>query len=239
MSGWLDERGSPAIRDAVIRSAREMIGGVARVTVEVNPLEDIVFNPGAVAVFGGFGEHPTYLAIASAPQQLPLLEFFVGNPDVAAQFTSRVGQAVRVQFPVGRGYPLDDMGGKPVVLIGMGSGIAPLRSALLHMLDSPERFPRIALLHGATREVATPFAADWPAWEEAGVRVVRTVSQESPGRSAIRSGRVQSHFKDVVPADGDCWVILCGSLEMIVESRECLAGMGVAPERVVSNGDGD
>lgn len=235
MSAWLDDPGSPAIRDALIRSAREMAGGLALVAVEVNPLEDIAFNPGAVAVFGGFGGDPTYLAIASAPRQLPLIEFFVGNPEVAGQFTSRVGQAVRVQFPVGSGYPLEEMVGQPVVLIAMGSGLAPLRSALLHMLDSPETFPHIALLHGATTEAATPFTEDWAAWEKAGVRVVRTVTRESPGGSAIRSGRVQPHFKDVVPADGDCWVILCGSPEMIAESRECLVGMGVAPDRIVTN----
>ena len=80
-----------------------------------------------------------------------------------------------------------------------------------------------------------PFSSEVSAWESAGVRVIRTVTREAPSGAGVREGRVQSHFEEAVPADGDCWVILCGSQEMIAESRAALAEMGVAPERVVTN----
>ncbi len=235
MTGWLDHPGAPPVRDALIRRVVGGSAGAVRVDVEVNPLEDITFRPGAVAVFSGEDGRPVYLAIASSPGALPVLEFHVSNPKVAAEFMELEGRAVRVQFPVGDGYPLEQMIGVPVVLIGMGSGLAPLRSALQPMLESREQFPEIALLHGATSEAETPFASEVPGWEDAGVRVIRSVTRESPTRAGMRTGRVQAHFEEALPDERDCWVILCGSQEMIAESRTILEGMGVSAERVVTN----
>ena len=235
MSGWLDHPGAAPVRDALIRSTTRMGRGGVHVQVQVNPLEDMAFNPGAAAVFLGKEGNPVYLAIASAPHQLPVLDFYVGEGVHADEWLSRQGQAVRVQFPVGEGYPLDTMAGKPVVLVGMGSGIAPLRSAILHMLETPSRFPEIQLLQGLTTEDSLPFPEDLRSWMERGVRIMRTVTRVRPQDPAVQEGRVQEHFEAVLPEGRDCGVVLCGSGEMIAESRGRLEALGVDPSRIVTN----
>ncbi len=235
MSGWLEHPGAAPVRDALIRSTSRMGRGGVHVQVQVNPLEDMAFNPGAAAVFLGEEGRPVYLAIASAPSQLPVLDFHVGEGVHADAWLSREGEAVRVQFPVGEGYPLETMVGKPVVFVGMGSGIAPLRSAILHMLGTPSRYPDIHLLQGIATEDSLPFSEDLNSWMGRGVRIIRTVTRARPQDPEVKEGRVQDHFEAVLPEGRDCWVVLCGSGDMIAESRERLEALGVDPARIVTN----
>jgi len=59
------------------------------------------------------------------------------------------GNVVGIRGPYGKGYPLDKMYGKEVLILGGGVGMAPLRSFLLTVLETPDKFKRIVLCYGA------------------------------------------------------------------------------------------
>jgi len=59
------------------------------------------------------------------------------------------GDVVGVRGPYGRGYPVDKMYGKEILIVGGGVGMAPLRSFLLTVLHDIDKFKRVILCYGA------------------------------------------------------------------------------------------
>jgi sulfhydrogenase subunit gamma (sulfur reductase) len=64
----------------------------------------------------------------------------------------KVNSTVGVRGPFGKGYPLDKMNGKDVVLVAGGMGMASIKYLADCLLKSRDRYGRIVLLYGA----ATP-----------------------------------------------------------------------------------
>ena len=59
------------------------------------------------------------------------------------------GQLIGVRGPFGTPWPVEEAGGKDVVIAAGGIGLAPLRPAIYHLLAHRERYGRIAVLYGA------------------------------------------------------------------------------------------
>ncbi|HER42945.1 MAG TPA: oxidoreductase, partial [Candidatus Eisenbacteria bacterium] len=59
------------------------------------------------------------------------------------------GAKVGLRGPFGKGYPLDKMKGKEVLLVGGGVGLAPLRSLIYALLENPSEYKRISIRNGA------------------------------------------------------------------------------------------
>ncbi len=61
----------------------------------------------------------------------------------------KVGQAMGVRGPYGRGWPVDLAEGKDLVIITGGIGLAPLRPVIYHALANRDKYGKIVLLYGA------------------------------------------------------------------------------------------
>ncbi|MCM0083610.1 FAD/NAD(P)-binding protein [Geomonas sp. Red32] len=59
------------------------------------------------------------------------------------------GSPLGIRGPFGRGFPVDEMAGHPVLLLAGGLGIAPLRSLISHLMAYREKFGEITLMYGA------------------------------------------------------------------------------------------
>jgi len=105
----------------------------------------VEFRPGQVAVLrAGLGP-PAYFAIASAPED-DELEFLVRlseDPTARAVYSMRPGDRVGLVEIVGRGFDLAGLVGRDLVFVAMGTGVAPLRSALRSALARADRYGRI------------------------------------------------------------------------------------------------
>jgi NAD(P)H-flavin reductase len=58
------------------------------------------------------------------------------------------GATVGVRGPFGRGWPVEAIEGKDVVVVAGGIGLAPLRPALYQILARREKFGKVSLLYG-------------------------------------------------------------------------------------------
>jgi NAD(P)H-flavin reductase len=59
------------------------------------------------------------------------------------------GQAVGIRGPFGNGYPVDELVGKEVYIVGGGVGLAPIRSLFLTLIDRIKDFKKIVCRYGA------------------------------------------------------------------------------------------
>ena len=194
------------------------------------------FLPGQVAVLSVKNEEPAYFAFASAPEDEEI-EFLVkrGNGASDAIFDMNEGDSMQLMDIVGHGFALDELKGKDLVFVAMGTGVAPLRSALRHALKHKEDYGKLVVLYGARTPAHFCYADETDGWELAGVELRQVVSRPDGHDWSGPTGYVQSLLDHIVPELKSPVALICGSREMIDQTRYRLLQMGFAREAILTN----
>lgn len=196
----------------------------------------VAFIPGQVAVLSVAGEAPAYFAFASAPDDREL-EVLVKQKMGASNliFDMQPGDKIDLLEVAGHGFALDDQTGKDLVFVAMGIGVAPLRSALRHALKRKDEFGRLVVLYGARTPDDFCFRDETESWEDAGVELRQVISRPDGHDWSGTTGYVQSLLDHVLPDLKSPVALICGSLEMIEQTRDRLSQMGFAPNEILTN----
>lgn len=197
---------------------------------------DLSFRPGQVGVLKIPGEYPAYFAFASAPEDAEL-EFLVKRAQGASAriFEMREGDRLELAEVVGHGFPLDEQLGKDLVFVAMGTGVAPLRSALRHVLKRKAEFGQLVVLYGARTPDDFCYRDETEGWEEAGVELRQVISRPDGHDWSGPTGYVQSLLEHVLPDLQEPVALICGSREMLEQTRERLGLLGFRPEDILTN----
>lgn len=196
----------------------------------------ISFLPGQVAILGVPDEAPAYFAFASAPEDSELevlVKKKIGASNVI--FDMREGDTIELAGIVGRGFGLDAQKGKDLVFVAMGTGVAPLRSALRHVLRRKVEFGQLVVLYGARTPDDFCYRDETQSWEDAGVELRQVISRPDGHDWSGPTGYVQSLLDHVLPNMSSPVALVCGSSEMIDQTRERLQKMGFKPEEILTN----
>lgn len=195
----------------------------------------VEFVPGQVAVLRAGGEQ-AYFAFASAPED-DELEFLVkrGGGAGGAIFEMKEGDRVELVDIVGRGFPLREQKGKDLVFVAMGTGVAPLRSALRSALKHAAEFGQLVVLYGARTPEHFCYGGEAEQWEAGGVELRRVVSRPDGHDWSGPTGYVQSLLDHVLPDLPSPVALICGSRDMIGQTCERLQQMGFAPGEILTN----
>ncbi len=118
---------------------------------ELVPEKPIEFATGEFVQLSvpGLGEAP--FTPSSSPEVKERMEITIME---AGEVTGKLhrmsdGETLGVRGPYGEGYPLDEMKGRDVLVVGGGVGLAPLRSLLYALMARSDQFGRISLKYGA------------------------------------------------------------------------------------------
>jgi NAD(P)H-flavin reductase len=194
------------------------------------------FIPGQVALLRVDGEAPTYFAFASAPED-PHLEVLVkkkaGTSNILYEL--KEGDSVELVGVAGHGFLLNQMKGRDLVFVAMGTGVAPLRSALRHVLGRRQEFGQLVVLYGARNPDDFCYRDETEHWEEFGVELRQVISRPDGHDWSGPTGYVQSLLDHVLPGLSSPVALICGSLEMIDQTRDRLIKMGFKPHEVLTN----
>ena len=194
------------------------------------------FIPGQVAILRVNNEEPTYFAFASAPEDRELEILVKRTAGVSvAMFDSKKGDQVDLLGVTGHGFELEEERGRDLVFVAMGTGVAPLRSALRHVLSRKEEFGKLVVLYGARTPDDFCYRDETDSWKEAGVELRQVISQPDGHDWSGPTGYVQSLLDHVLPDLKSPVALVCGSREMIEQTRGRLQQMGFAPEAILTN----
>lgn len=120
----------------------------------------------------GIGEAP--ISVSSAPTAESTFELVVrkvGNLTNALHSLA-VGEKAGMRGPFGTSFPVADvLLGKDILFIGGGIGLAPLRSAILHVLRNRNAYGRVTILVGTKTAAERLFVDELDQWR-AGENVV-------------------------------------------------------------------
>jgi NAD(P)H-flavin reductase len=182
-------------------------------------------------------EKPSYFAIASPPEQERVLEFLVKDgPGVAgALYAAPAGSTFQVSGPLGPGFPRQDLLGKNVMLIGVGSGMAPLRSVIGSILAARSEYgERVMLIYGARTPFHIPFRDEIATWR-ARIEVYKAMSQPGDSDWSGYVGYVQHIIEGLdIPADNTI-ACVCGMPAMVDAVKKKLADLGIPEDDVYLN----
>ncbi|MEP6569756.1 MAG: hypothetical protein ABJC10_08285 [Acidobacteriota bacterium] len=196
----------------------------------------IEFIPGQVAVLSVGSEAPAYFAFASAPGD-EALEVLVKQKMGASNliFDMKIGERIELSEVCGRGFALDEQKGKDLVFVAMGTGVAPLRSALRHVLKRKDEFGQLVVLYGARTPDDFCYRDETDHWREAGVELRQVISRPDGHDWSGPTGYVQSLLDHVLPDLHSPIALICGSQEMMEQTRDRLRQMGFKPDEILTN----
>jgi NAD(P)H-flavin reductase len=191
------------------------------------------FAPGQFTMLsaGGCGEVPISISGDPArPERLVHTVRAVGLA-TAAICAAEPGSTIGVRGPYGAPWPLDEAAGADVVIAAGGIGLAPLRPAILALLERRHRYGRLVLLYGGRAPDQLLFTPELPAWAERGLEVLITVDSAGPewlGHVGVVTrliGRAELDPEKTV-------AITCGPEVMMRFCVRGLADLAVPPERI-------
>lgn len=203
---------------------------------DLRPSERVDFTPGQVALLRAGSEDPAYFAFASAPDD-PDLEVLVKQKIGASSviYDMKIGDEIELVDVAGRGFRLDEMKGRDLVFVAMGTGVAPLRSALRHVMKRKDEFGQFVVLYGARTPDDFCYRHETEAWKDAGVELRQVISRPDGHDWSGPTGYVQSLLDHVLPNLASPVALICGSREMIAQTRERLVKMGFKPDEILTN----
>ena len=195
--------------------------------------------PGQYVKLGLFSDDvPRPIALANRPGPARL-EFLIKGPDerLARILSLSPGEKVQASAPLGRGFPVEQARGRDVWLFGVGSGVAPLKAVVEHILEHRSAYGEVVLLYGVRTADELCFTGRFGAWLGQGVRVVPVVSRPGDGARAWSgaTGHVQDHLPLSFSRPDDTVALVCGLPEMEKSVAAALLQRGVGPDRVLRN----
>lgn len=181
---------------------------------------------------------PRSYSIASAPRadaSFDLAVTFVeSGPGSAFLHAMRPGEAVAADDPTGF-FTLPAVLDRPLLLVGTGTGVAPLRAMIEALRDDP-RAPPVTLLFGVRHREDLLYADEFDALarRDPRFRFEPTLSRPDPAWAG-RSGYVQTHLPALLADAPEADVYVCGLNAMVREARKVLRdSLGLPRARVHS-----
>lgn len=199
------------------------------------------FQPGQAVRVGMHGqlERRPY-SIASSPDQtretglLDLLIAVEQDGDLSSHFGAGTpGTALDVEGPLGSFTLAPPVSHERILLVAGGTGIAPLRSMLDHMLRQPPS-SRVSLLYSARRSEEFAFIDEFERHAAAGaLELHQTVTRDQDASWAGQRGRIgRSHFEAVLHDPADTLCLVCGPERFVAESVATLKALGVPDAQI-------
>ena len=222
-------------RLAVIVGEREEAPNVRTFRLKLKDeeaMKSFAFTPGQfleVTVFG-YGEAP--FSVSSSPLVRDYLEITVRAVGTVTKALFELGEGglVGIRGPFGRGWPLEDMKGENLLLIGGGIGIAPLRPVIEFVLANRSDFGDVVLLYGARTPEDIVYKEELERWSEH--LDVRVTVDRADASWRGRVGVVTKLIDEVELNPKETFSLQCGPPIMMHFATRKLVEKGFPKERI-------
>ena len=198
--------------------------------------EPIAFRAGQFVQLGvpGLGEGP--FTPSSSPLDPKHLEVTVLRTGLVTERLHRMaaGEACTLRGPYGKGYPIEKLTGKEVLVVGGGVGLAPLRALIYKLLSMTGDLKKVVIKNGARETAELLFRrqyAEWTAHDKVSVEV--TIDRPEPGWTG-KVGVVTTLLERIgsevdIP---NAYAFTCGPEIMLKFVTQTLLEKGFAPEQI-------
>ena len=196
------------------------------------------FTAGQFGMFSVFGQGEAPFGIANSPTRDKYVECSLKSVGrvTKALHDMNVGDTVGFRGPYGRGFPLEEMRGKDLLLIGGGIGMAPLRSLLWNLLDTRDDYGQITVIYGARSVADLVYKQELDEWgARDDLKLILTVDPGGEDENWTGEvGFVPTVLSATKPSAVNAVAITCGPPIMIKFVLVALIELGFEPEQIIT-----
>ena len=201
------------------------------VTLLLRPVDDPIQvpRPGQFTMLYayGVGEVPVSVSgIGEAPGQVLVQTIRAVGAVTRALCAATPGVMIGVRGPFGTDWQVSGAGGRDLLIMAGGIGLAPVRPVVLAALADRARYGRVVLLVGARSPGDLAFAREFDVWRRRGAHVQITVDHGDAnwyGRVGLVTGLIQ----DAIAYPARTTAFICGPEIMIRMSAQALVDAGI------------
>lgn len=182
----------------------------------------------------GVGEAP--ISISSSPTRLEAIEFSIRR---VGELTNALHERepmdkIGIRGPFGNSFPLEEIEGKNLLIIGGGIGLAPLRSVILNVLDNRAKYGKIDIIYGARSPQDLVFTSEYEEWQAVDNTRLHLTVDRGDEEWKGNVGLVPTFLKEINPSPENTTSITCGPPIMIKFVIEALNELGFSSERIIT-----
>jgi sulfhydrogenase subunit gamma (sulfur reductase) len=196
------------------------------------------FMPGQFVEFSipGAGEAP--FGFASSPLEKEYIELSIKRVGklTDALHSLKKGSFVWIRGPLGNTFPVKEMEGSRIFIVGGGLGIAPLRPLILYMLDERNRgkYKSIDMLIAARSPADFIYMEEYEKWRKTdNTNITLTIDNPVDGWKE-KVGFPHNLIKEMDIPVKDSYAVLCGPPIMIKFVSGALVEAGIPKERILT-----
>jgi NAD(P)H-flavin reductase len=217
-----------------VAAARPEIAGTTTLDLEPADGDGLTVAPGQFTMLSVFGVGESAISVSGDPTTPGLLRQTVraAGAVTSALAAARPGDLLGVRGPFGRGWAVDRLAGRDVVIVAGGIGLAPLRPLVHTVLARRAETGRVALLYGSRTPDDLLYAGelrDWRSRFDLDVQV--TVDRAGPGWHG-EVGVVPALVRRLAVDPGNTVAYVCGPEIMMRHTAQALVARGLPTERI-------
>ena len=194
------------------------------------------YKPGQFAFLSAFGAGEAPFGITSIPGRGPLLEFAVNALGHVTHTLHDLeeGDPVGVRGPLGNWFPMDEIKGRRVIILGGGIGGAPLRPVIHTILDNRADYGPLTILWAARSPDLLVFTDEYDHWRSAPHTELHLTVDQGAENWTGSVGLITQLLEQVSPAPDGAITITCGPPIMIHFVFLTLQKLGFTPEQMLT-----
>jgi NAD(P)H-flavin reductase len=193
-------------------------------------------KPGQFAFLSVFGAGEAPFGVTSTPARTSAVEFAVAELGhvTSALHALEPGAPVGVRGPLGNCFPMDELKGQSIVILGGGIGGAPLRPVIQTILDSRQDYGHLTILWAARSPDLLVFRDEFEEWGSAPDSEFHVTVDEGDEHWDGNVGLITQLLEQVAPSTKDAVAVTCGPPIMIHFAFLALQKMGFPPDRLLT-----
>jgi len=183
----------------------------------------------------GKGESP--FGIASSPTEDGYLRFTVSRTGTVTNEIHylRVGDTVGMRGPLGNWYPVEELKGANVLIVGGGFAFTTLRSLLVYLLENRSNYGDITVVYGARTPDLLIYKDELALWKERDdLELHLTIDKPVEGWDG-KTGFVPTVTEEIAPDRENAFAIVCGPPIMIKFTLPVLTALGFPDDRIYTS----
>jgi sulfhydrogenase subunit gamma (sulfur reductase) len=202
--------------------------------VELNG-ESFDYRPGQFAFVSAFGVGEAPFGLASTSSRTPALEFAIAQVGTvtSALHSLEPGATVGVRGPLGNSFPLEEMQGKHIIVLGGGIGGAPLRPVIHTILDNRADYGHLTILWAARSPSLLVFTDEYDEWRNAADTELHLTVDLGDASWTGNEGLITQLLEQLAPSPENAVAIICGPPIMIKFVILGLQKLGFADEQMI------